>query len=114
MNRDEAKQLLVERLRPFVGRPYQELNQLVGVEHVEKVTVSDGTEYYFQLDVAPVNEDDDSLVVDGLVSEVHGRRLLPPMEQASFTVSRSNQVCCISPELGQKCEEAEQNAAPDG
>ena len=108
MNREEAKQLLVEHLQPFVARSYRELTAFVGIEHVEKFIMASGTEYYFQLDVAPVNEDDDSLVVEGLVFEVQGRKFLPPTEQASFTVTRENQFFCTSPELRQAAERAEQ------
>ena len=114
MNREEAKQLLIERLRPYVGSPYKELSQFVGREHVEKITMSSGIEYYFQLDVAPVNEDEDALIVDGLVTEVHGRRLLPPTEQATFTITPEDKICHISPELHWKREEAEQASSSNG
>ena len=108
MNREEAKQLLLERLRPLIGKPYDELSQFVGVEHVEEVRVKGGTDYYYELYVSQVNEDDDLLVVEGLVHEVNGRRLFPPTEQASFTITRSNQINFTSQELSQKPEGAEQ------
>lgn len=108
MNRDEAKRLLIQHLQPYVGRPYRELSEFIGTEHVEKITVSSGTEYYFQLDVAPINEDEDALIVDGIVTEVHGRTFLPPTEQATFTITPDDKICHISPELRQNPEEAEQ------
>ncbi len=108
MNRAEAKQLLIERLQVYIGLSYRDLSEFVGSEHVEKITMASGTEYYFQLDVAPFNEDEDALIVDGIVTEVHGRRFLPPTEQATFTIMPDDKLYHISPELQQSEEEAEQ------
>jgi P pilus assembly chaperone PapD len=99
MNRDEAKQLLVDHLQPYVGEAYQKLREFVGSEHVKKITLKNGTEYYFQLDVAPANENEEALIVDGLITEVNGRRLLPPVEQATFTITPDEKITHISPEL---------------
>jgi hypothetical protein len=114
MNRAEAKQLLIERLQPYVGRSYRDLSEFVGSEHVEKITMASGIEYYFQLDVAPINEDKDALIVDGIVTEVHGRRFLPPTEQATFTITPDDKICHISPELQQSREEAEHVVGGNG
>jgi len=92
MDMEEARALLRKHLIPYREWTYDKLASLVGEEHVSEVTGDSGKRYFFQIDVEYVNETDDTLWVEGYVTEVEGRRWLPPQVNASFGVTRQNQV----------------------
>ncbi len=92
MDREEAQALLVQCLVLYKQWSYDELRVLVGKENVVEVTGSLGTRYYFEVYVAPVNENQDDLLVEGLVRRKKGRRWLPDVEQAEFGISPDNTV----------------------
>ncbi|MCP4535727.1 MAG: hypothetical protein GY832_01105 [Chloroflexi bacterium] len=92
LDREEAMTVLIQHLVPYKQWSYDELRTLVDSENVVKVAGSSGTKYYFEVYVAPVNENHDELLVEGLVSKVAGRRWLPDVEQAEFGMRPDNTI----------------------
>jgi len=92
MNKQEAKNILQGHLRPYKKWDYKNLKELIGGEHVTKIIGQSGTEYFFEIYVNLVNECDVTLEVEGMVTEVEGRRYCPPTVHGSFCIAPDSSI----------------------
>ena len=92
MNKKEALEILQREMSKCRGLSWAKAQSFIGIEKVDKVTNSIGTEYYFELCVSYVDERELDIEVEGLVSEVKGRKLFPSYVQESY--------CISNPEIG--------------
>ncbi len=92
MNKDEARQLLLRRLEPLLLLGYSELCDRVGREDVIREVGPSGVEYFLEVCVEYVNEDDPTIDVIGYAHECDGRLWLPPTVGASFGVTESGRM----------------------
>ena len=90
MDQQEANDLLVKNLSPYKNWPYDKLKTLVDKEIVTELTGESGVKYFFEIYVAPVNENEDALLVEGSISKVNGRRWFPEYEDAEFGITPDN------------------------
>ncbi len=99
MDKDEARHMLLEHLRPYLQWSYDRLRALAGGEHVIEVQGRSGARYCFEVYVAPVNETVADLEVEGLISVLRGRRWFPSMLSASFVMTADGKVSSRIQEL---------------
>jgi hypothetical protein len=99
MDREEAKAILTQNLSPYKRWSFNELQNLVGQENVVEVDGASGTKYNFEIYVAPVNEIEDSLLVEGYVTKTNERRWTAAVEHAEFGMSPNGRIYYQSTKL---------------
>jgi hypothetical protein len=99
MDKQEARQLLLQQLRPYLRWSYDRLRALLGGEHVTEIRGQTGCRYFFEVHVSRPSEAFDDLEVEGIISEVEGRRSFPPNVTASFCLSPDGRLHSRTPDL---------------
>jgi hypothetical protein len=110
MNKQEAQSVLRRYLGPYVTQSYEQLGSLIGSEHVSKVSGPSGMEYHFEVYAEHVNEDDNTIEVEGIVTEAKGRWWFPASVHESFVVGRDGKKYS---RCGGLLEDIEPSAAPN-
>ena len=88
MDKVEAQEIINELFAPYKAFTWEDSLDLLGKETVTRHIGKSGTEYFFQLDVSYVNELEDVIEIEGLVSEAGGRSILPPTLSDRIYLSR--------------------------
>lgn len=88
MDRNEAHQLLVERMQHYTSRPYSELERYIGGEHLCRLPGENGSEYCFELYVSRSCERSGSLEIEGFISEVNGACIMSALEHLACCVEK--------------------------
>ena len=99
MSCNEARDLLVERMQHYMNQPYEQLEQLIGGEHVTRLHGVSGKDFFFELYVSRSCDRPRALDIEGFISEVNGSCVMSALEHIAYRVDCDSKVRGIPPEL---------------